>query len=83
MKPVFRGLAERASTLGLLILYLVGLILGGLWCKRITVLVMFLPQAVIAGYLIYSIYKKDYITAIAALVMILEIALVVYLKISG
>ena len=70
-------------TLLLIIVYLAGLTLGGRACTAAATLIMFLPQALILVFAAYSFAKKDYLTGIAALVMLLEIGVLVYMRATG
>jgi len=74
-------LRNRAGSLGsllLLLLFLAGLVGGGRICSGIALVTAFLPQAIVAFYVIVSIRSRDTVTAVAAIVMLLEIAFLVY-----
>ncbi len=70
-------------TITLILLYTLGLILRGRTCSAIAFIIMFIPQALIAAFAAYSFYKRDYLTGAAAIVMLLEIGLLMYLKAIG
>ncbi|MEB3844273.1 MAG: hypothetical protein LRS48_01160 [Desulfurococcales archaeon] len=77
---------NRAGSLGsllLLLLFLAGLVGGGRICSGIALVTAFLPQAIVASYIIVSVRDRDLVTAIAAIVMLLEIAFLVYFHVRA
>ncbi len=79
-------MANRAGSLGsllLLLLFITGLVWGRRICGSIALAAAFLPQTIVAFYIIVSIKNRDIVTAIAAVVILLEIAFLVYFHVRG
>ncbi|MEB3845289.1 MAG: hypothetical protein LRS48_06410, partial [Desulfurococcales archaeon] len=60
-----------------------GLVGGERICGSVALAIAFLPQAIVASYIIVSVRDRDLVTAIAAIVILLEIAFLVYFHARG
>ncbi|MEB3765945.1 MAG: hypothetical protein GSR77_07275 [Desulfurococcales archaeon] len=70
----------RYLSIVLLGIYIAGLIIGAKYCSILVYVVIGIPWSTVVVYFFYFMKRRDYLPALGAILILLELGLLVYLR---